>query len=112
MLKLKKLWKNYSYAIILVVLTMIASLMIKISLPSSPERYMTITVMDGDSLWEISEEYENQHELTKKEFVEWVEQYNGISGDHIFSGDNLVIPIEFQPADRMIDDHNYDLASQ
>jgi nucleoid-associated protein YgaU len=88
---------------------MMALLMIKVSLPASPEHYMTITVVEGDSLWGISEKYENQHRLTKKEFVEWVEQYNAISGDDIFSGDKLIIPIEFQPVDQT---DYYDLASQ
>ncbi|MCQ6276285.1 LysM peptidoglycan-binding domain-containing protein [Bacillus sp. V3B] len=106
---MKKLWKNYSYAIILVVLTMIALWLIKINVASSPEHYMTITVMDGDSLWGISQKYESQHGLTEKEFVEWVEQYNGIYGDNIFSGDNLVIPIKYQPVDRT---DYHDLASQ
>ena len=44
-LMLKKLWKNYSYAIILVVLSLVSCVcMFKISLPSSSENYMKITV--------------------------------------------------------------------
>ncbi|WP_394231853.1 LysM peptidoglycan-binding domain-containing protein [Niallia oryzisoli] len=91
---MKKLWRNYSYAIILVVLCMVSLVIIKINLPSSHENYMTITVSSGESLWEISQKYEEQHGLSELEFVKWVEQYNGISGDHIFTGDHLIIPIK------------------
>ena len=38
-------------------------------------------------------------DLSKREFVKWVEQHNGISGDHIIAGEKLVIPIEIQPVE-------------
>lgn len=60
---LKKLWKNYSYAIILVTLTMIAAIIIKFNLPNT-HQYLTITIQDGESLWEISQKYEEQHGLS------------------------------------------------
>ncbi|WP_338447771.1 LysM peptidoglycan-binding domain-containing protein [Niallia oryzisoli] len=91
---MKKLWGNYSYAIILVVLSMLSLVVLKINLPSSPDHYVTITVSAGESLWEISQKYEGQHGLSEMEFIKWVEQYNGISGDHIFSGENIIIPIK------------------
>jgi len=91
---MKKLWRNYSYAIILVVLCLASLVVIKINLPSSPNQYMTITVSTGESLWEISQRYEEQHGLSEMEFIKWVEKYNGISGDTIFSGDNIIIPID------------------
>ena len=89
---MKKIWKNYSYAIILILLSLMASLVIKINLPSS-DQYKTITVMDGESLWEISQKYKSEHGLTEKQFIKWVETYNGISGDRIVSGSDLVLPI-------------------
>ena len=46
------------------------------------------------SLWNISEKYEDEHGLIKREFVEWVETYNGISGDYIFAGEELIIPVK------------------
>ncbi|KAA9021826.1 cell division suppressor protein YneA [Niallia endozanthoxylica] len=91
---MKKLWRNYSYAIILVALCMVSLVVIKINVPSSPSHYMTITVSAGQSLWEISQKYEEQHGLSEIEFIKWVEKYNGISGDNIFTGDNIIIPID------------------
>ncbi|WP_071394621.1 cell division suppressor protein YneA [Bacillus tuaregi] len=91
---MRKLWSKYSYAIILVVLCMISLVVIKVNLPLSHDHYMTITVSAGESLWELSQKYEEQHGLSEREFIKWVEHYNGISGDHIFVGDNLTIPIK------------------
>lgn len=45
--------------------------------------------------------------LQKKEFIKWVEQYNGINGDHILSGDDLVIPIQFQTVVDGTDYHDF-----
>jgi cell division protein YceG involved in septum cleavage len=92
---LKKLWRNYSYSIILVVLSLVASIIIKTNLTSTDtDQYMTITIQDGESLWEISQKYEEQHGLSKEEFFKWVEKHNGVSRDYIVAGKDLVLPIE------------------
>jgi len=93
---LKKLWKNYSYAIILVILTLVTSIIIKINIPSD-DQYMTITVMKGETLWEIAQKYEDQHGLSKVQFIKWVEKHNGVTGDHIVAGNDLVLPIVNEP---------------
>jgi cell division protein YceG involved in septum cleavage len=105
---LKKLWKNYSYAIILVLLTMFATIIIKFNLPD-PHSYMTITIQDGESLWEISQKYENQHGLSDRQFIEWVEKKNGISRDYIVAGKDLMVPIT---EEAIIIEHTTSLASE
>lgn len=50
-------------------------------------------VSDGDSLWEMANEYAVQHELSSQQFVHWVKKHNEIDGDQIFPGDELVIPV-------------------
>ena len=98
MFSLKKLWRNYSYSIILVVLSLVASIIIKTNLtPTDANQYMTITVKDGESLWEISQTYEEQHGLSKEEFFKWVEKHNGVSRDYIVAGEDLVLPIINEP---------------
>jgi len=95
---LKKLWRNYSYSIILVVLSLVASIIIKTNLtPTDTNQYMTITIKDGESLWEISQKYEEQHGLSKEEFFKWVEKHNGVSRDYIVAGKDLVLPIKSEP---------------
>jgi hypothetical protein len=90
----KKLWRNYSYTIILVIFSLIALLFVKINLSVTQDSYLTITVTEGESLWTISEKYEDEHGLSEGQFVEWVETHNGISGDYIFAGEDLIIPIK------------------
>jgi len=58
---------------------------------------MTITIKDGESLWEISQKYEEQHGLSKEEFFKWVEKHNGVSRDYIVAGKDLVLPIKSEP---------------
>jgi cell division protein YceG involved in septum cleavage len=95
---LKKLWRNYSYSIILVVLSVVASIIIKTNLtPTDADQYMTITIKDGESLWEISQKYEEQHGLSREEFFKWVEKHNGVSRDYIVAGKDLVVPIKSEP---------------
>ena len=91
---MKKMWRNYSYTIILLVFSLLALLFVKINVSASQDSYMTITVTEGESLWTISEKYEDEHGLSKGQFVKWVETHNGISGDYIFVGEDLIIPIK------------------
>ena len=102
MLNLKKLWKNYSYTIILFVFSLIALLFVKINVSPSQDPYMTITVMEGETLWTISEKYEDEHGLSKGQFVKWVETHNGISGDYIFAGEDLMIPIRMKADETIV----------
>lgn len=52
-----------------------------------------ITVSEGDSLWEISDQFSDQHPLSNKEFVKWVMLHNDIEEDQIFPGEELIIPV-------------------
>ena len=80
------------------VLSLVASIIIKKNLtPTDTNQYMTITIKDGESLWEISQKYEEQHGLSKEEFFKWVEKHNGISRDYIVAGKDLLLPIEHKP---------------
>jgi len=97
---LEKLWSKYSYTIILFILLSFALLLIKVNLPDSAEEYITITVMEGDSLWEISQKYKDQHRFSENDFIAWVKNQNGLTDDTIYSGDQLMIPIiekQFEP---------------
>ncbi|WNS77265.1 LysM peptidoglycan-binding domain-containing protein [Bacillus sp. DTU_2020_1000418_1_SI_GHA_SEK_038] len=91
---MKKLWNQYSYAIILFVLSFLTVFIVINQLGESENiNYMKITVNDGDTLWQIAEDFSTNHELTAMEFINWVERNNGISGERIFPGDELVIPV-------------------
>ena len=96
---MKKFWKNYSYAIILVVLSFVGVFLYSVVDQPSSTDYLKITVGKGETLWQISEKYSDRHHFSKTEFVEWVERYNGISGDRIYAGEELMIPIENTPVE-------------
>lgn len=90
---MKKLWENYSFAIILLAVSLIFSLVAKAQL-NNEDAYITVTIEEGQSLWEIAQSYAGEHQLTESEFISWVEKENGIFGKKIFPGDELVIPVE------------------
>jgi hypothetical protein len=90
---MKKLWENYSYAMILLAVSLIFSIVAKAQL-NNEDAYITVTIEEGQSLWEIAETFASEHNLSESEFVSWVEKENGIIGETIMPGDELVIPVE------------------
>ncbi|WP_079508596.1 cell division suppressor protein YneA [Mesobacillus jeotgali] len=95
---MKKIWENYSYALILLAVSIIFSLVAKAHLNNEDE-YITVTIEEGQSLWEIAENYATEHNLSENEFVSWVEKENGIIGEKVFPGDELVIPVTAEYAE-------------
>jgi LysM repeat protein len=91
---MKKLWSKYSYVMILVGLSLAGTIIFSLVFPASTEEYLKITISDGDTLWNLSEEYADYHHLSRADFIEWVEQYNGISGERIYAGQELMIPVK------------------
>ena len=91
---IKMIWKSYSYAIILFIISLLIALSFYLRLNiSDNDEFMTVIVNEGDTLWELAEELSPHHSLTNNEFVQWVEQNNSIYGDRIYPGDKLIIPV-------------------
>lgn len=91
---MKKILNQYSYAILLIVLSCSLAFLLSLRFDSSEEeKYIKITISEGDSLWKISDQYSEQHSLTNNDFVRWVKQHNEIDGDQIFPGDEIIIPV-------------------
>ncbi|WP_066369807.1 cell division suppressor protein YneA [Neobacillus fumarioli] len=91
---MKKLWKHYSYAIILMGLS--CSFAIVLSLQSflqSQDKYMKVTISQGDSLWKIAQQYSDRLSISNEEFVNWVKRHNYNAGDTIYPGDVIMIPV-------------------
>lgn len=90
---MKKIWDNYSYALILIAVTFIFSILFAGQLRSVEEEYITVTVKEGDSLWNLAEDLAERHNQPVEEFVSWIEKENQIPDGRIYTGDELVVPI-------------------
>ncbi|MED4205276.1 LysM peptidoglycan-binding domain-containing protein [Neobacillus mesonae] len=91
---MKKLWNRYSYAIILLLLSVsFAAILSFQNGTKEPDQYLKVTVTEGDSLWKLSEQYAAQHSLSHAEFVNWVKKHNKNSEDKIYPGEEIVIPV-------------------
>lgn len=97
---MKKLWNQYSYAIILISLSCISAFILSIHFHSFDKTdYVKVTVSEGDSLWKIANVYSGEDSLSNKEFISWVKKHNRIEGDQIYPGDEIVIPISNQKSE-------------
>lgn len=54
--------------------------------------YTSIQVEEGDTLWEIAEEYRDMRSCSKREYIETIKELNHLSGYQIESGEYLLIP--------------------
>ncbi len=89
---MKKLWEKYSYVIILIAITYISVFML-FNRFEKPTDFVQVTIEEGQSLWELADRFSDRHSMTSAQFVRWVEEKNGISGDRIFPGEQLRVPV-------------------
>jgi nucleoid-associated protein YgaU len=91
---MKTLWNHYSYAIVLILISLITALVFSIRFDTFHQKhYVTVTVSEGDTLWKIAGDYSGEQSLSKTEFVNWVKMHNQIDEDHIFPGEKITIPV-------------------
>lgn len=91
---MKKIWSKYSYAIFLICLSCVLTLVVAQSSQTTiNDDYLSITVQEGDSLWLLAETYADAHELSSKQFINWVKKTNKI-GEDIYVGESIVIPVK------------------
>jgi hypothetical protein len=92
---MQKLWNKYSFAIILVVLSILASIILVVANGDSVEdKYMSVTINEGETLWDLCKDYADKHSLSESEFVSWVVETNDINGNVLLVGDEIYIPVE------------------
>ncbi|MBS4172617.1 LysM peptidoglycan-binding domain-containing protein [Bacillus sp. FJAT-49736] len=90
------LWKKYSYAIILLVLSFILGFFMILQLEDHSKDYEHITVSEGQTLWEIADMYKIKNGMSHTEFIKWVQDENGLGSTDIKEGQSIVIPIKIK----------------
>ncbi|MDR7076176.1 LysM repeat protein [Neobacillus niacini] len=94
---MEKIWEKYSYAILLMILCCGLAFILSLRFNSDvEEKFLSITVSEGDSLWEIANQYSDQHSYSNNEFISWVKQHNEIVGDNIYPGEEIIIPVNYE----------------
>lgn len=91
---MKKIWSTHSYTILLLAVSCLAALVLSLKTDIKEDNYLKITVESGDTLWEIANVYAPDSNLSKKQFIEWVNKQNAIEDNLLHPGDELIIPIK------------------
>ncbi|MFC7784253.1 MULTISPECIES: LysM peptidoglycan-binding domain-containing protein [unclassified Rossellomorea] len=90
---LSHIWNRFSYIIILFVLALFSAAYLLFVMADQPS-YQSITVQDGDTLWTIAKQYNEEYSMTVEEFIAWVGEENNLTSFSIKPGESLVLPIE------------------
>ncbi|MBW3113735.1 MULTISPECIES: LysM peptidoglycan-binding domain-containing protein [Bacillaceae] len=90
---LTHIWSRFSYIIIFIALVLLSAAYLVINTANQPS-YQSITVKDGDTLWTIAKQYNEEYSMTVEEFIAWVGEENELTSFSIKPGDSLVLPIE------------------
>ncbi|MGV3466113.1 MAG: cell division suppressor protein YneA [Heyndrickxia sp.] len=90
------LWKNYSYAIILVILSFILGFTFIFQMDDHSKSYEHVIVSEGQSLWTIADTYKMENGMTQTEFIKWVQKENNLTSVDIKQGQSIIIPIKIK----------------
>ncbi|MFD2212749.1 cell division suppressor protein YneA [Metabacillus endolithicus] len=60
----------------------------------SLDKYHQVEIQEGDSLWSIADEFNVKSQISKQEFVKWVQDKNGIHSNVVKPGEFVFVPVE------------------
>ena len=90
---MKSLFKNYTYTLMLAGMVAIISLLFSLNInPEKLDGYLSVTLKENDNVTTIVDQY-NTGELTKLQFIDWIEENNSIYANTLEPGDTIVIPV-------------------
>ncbi|MCO7176272.1 LysM peptidoglycan-binding domain-containing protein [Sporolactobacillus kofuensis] len=91
----RKSTRGISFIILFVIMSVVLFFTLTNTVAADQNKYKTITVNSGDSLWSIAENYQKENQnLSKQAFVHWVESKNGLISAHIVPNQKLMIPVQ------------------
>lgn len=82
------------YILTFIVSILAITLIVSYTGADSLENYHKVEIKEGDSLWSIADEFQKKTEISKQDFVKWVQEKNNIHSTLIKPGDLVVVPIE------------------
>ncbi|RYL92216.1 LysM peptidoglycan-binding domain-containing protein [Sporolactobacillus sp. Y61] len=83
-----------SYIIVFIILSITLFLLMAKNVVADNDSYKAITVHEGETLWSIAGQYGQETPgLTRNGFIQWVEDHNRITRNHIEPDQELFIPV-------------------
>jgi cell division protein YceG involved in septum cleavage len=58
------------------------------------EKFHQVEIEEGDSLWSIAEQFHENANITKQDFVIWVQDKNKMNSSVVKPGDLVFVPVE------------------
>lgn len=54
--------------------------------------YNQVRILKGDTYWDIAGRYRSDG-MTRKEYTEYIMEFNGAKTDHLEAGQNIIVPV-------------------
>lgn len=103
--KIGKKKRNFSRSVVLMLLIVLFSgILIGVNIASANAKdnvvysaqnelcYKTIQIQDGDTLWDLADDYVEAGMSSKAEYIKQIKEVNHIYDDNIYAGSYLVLP--------------------
>lgn len=84
-----------AFAVIFMCFAIILNVTATNSVDNVNKQYKSICIDEGDTLWDIAEEHNNQTLscISNNEYIEDVMSINNLSGDSITAGNYIIVPV-------------------
>lgn len=85
--------KNRFYLFVIMVTMIISSiaLVANVQGADTADEYVTVMVEQGDTLWDLADEYNNTRDL--RQYIRKIEKINQLTDSLIYEGDILKMPV-------------------
>jgi hypothetical protein len=91
---MKKLWLTHSYTILIILAFCIAGFFWESDHSHKQEEFMSVTIIPGDTIWELADQYSANSGLSKKQFINWVLTQNELSETLLIPGEDIILPVK------------------
>jgi LysM repeat protein len=86
--------RNNAYTFLLIIFLFIGTIIL-INSNEDPAEYITIQINEGDTLWNIAQEYEEYTSYSTSNFIKWVKlNNNSIHTASLTIGKKIIIPVK------------------